>query len=49
VALTAANVPNEGYIYAGSVHGFKCDATPEPYNKAAADMDWQRTIDWFTK
>jgi dienelactone hydrolase len=35
-ALTAANVPNESYIYAGSVHGFNCDATPERYNKAAS-------------
>jgi carboxymethylenebutenolidase len=48
-ALTAANVPHEGYIYAGAVHGFNCDATPERYNKAAADQAWQRTIDWFNK
>jgi len=48
-ALTAANVPHEGYIYADSVHGFNCDATPERYNKAAADLAWQRTIDWFHK
>ena len=47
--LTAANVPNEGYIYPGAVHGFNCDATPERYNKAAADLAWQRTIDWFAK
>jgi carboxymethylenebutenolidase len=48
-ALKAANVPHEGYIYAGAVHGFNCDATPERYNKAAADLAWQRTIDWFNK
>ena len=48
-ALTAANVPHEGYIYAGAVHGFNCDATPERYNKPAADLAWQRTIDWFRK
>src|SRR5208282_452246 len=48
-ALTAANVPHAGYIYAGAVHGFNCDATPERYNKAAADLAWQRTIDWFNK
>ncbi len=29
--------------------GFNCDATPERYNKAAADLAWQRTIDWFNK
>jgi carboxymethylenebutenolidase len=49
MALTAANVPHEGYIYPNSVHGFNCDATPERYNKAAADLAWSRTIDWFNK
>jgi carboxymethylenebutenolidase len=48
-ALTDANVPHEGYIYAGAVHGFNCDATPERYNKAAADLAWGRTIAWFNK
>jgi len=48
-ALKAANVPHEGYIYPGAVHGFNCDATPERYNKAASDMAWQRTIGWFNK
>jgi carboxymethylenebutenolidase len=48
-ALTEANVPHEGYIYPNAVHGFNCDATPERYNKAAADLAWQRTIDWFNK
>ena len=48
-ALTAINVPHEGYIYPNSVHGFNCDATPERYNKAAAELAWQRTIDWFNK
>ena len=49
LALKAANVPHEGYIYPSAVHGFNCDATPERYNKAAADLAWQRTIDWFNK
>jgi len=48
-ALTAAGVTHEGYIYPGAVHGFNCDATPERYNKPAADLAWQRTIDWFNK
>jgi carboxymethylenebutenolidase len=47
--LTAAGVPHEGYIYPNAVHGFNCDATPERYNKADADLAWQRTIDWFNK
>ena len=48
-ALAEAKVPHEGYIYPGAVHGFNCDATPERYNKAAADLAWQRTISWFDK
>ena len=48
-ALKAINVPHEGYIYPNAVHGFNCDATPERYNKAAADLAWGRTIDWFNK
>jgi carboxymethylenebutenolidase len=48
-ALTEINVPHEGYIYAGAVHGFNCDATPERYNKPAADLAWQRTVGWFNK
>ena len=48
-ALKAAKVPCEGYIYPSSVHGFNCDATPERYNKAAAELAWQRTVGWFNK
>jgi len=49
MALKAAGVPNEGHIYPGAVHGFNNDATPERYNKAAADAAWNRTIEWFNK
>lgn len=49
MALKEAGVPHEGYIYPGAVHGFNCDATPERYNKAAADLAWGRTIEWFNK
>lgn len=48
-ALSAINVPHEGYIYPNSVHGFNCDATPERYNKEAATLAWDRTIGWFSK
>ena len=48
-ALAAANVPHEGHIYADAVHGFHCDATPERYNKPAADQAWDRTIGWFNQ
>jgi len=49
MALKGINVPHEGYIYPNAVHGFHCDATPERYNKAAAELAWGRTIDWFNK
>ena len=48
-ALSAINVPHEGYIYPNAVHGFNCDATPERYNKEAADLAWGRTVAWFNK
>ena len=48
-ALTAINVPHEGYIYPDAVHGFNCDATPERFNKVASDLAWGRTIGWFNK
>ncbi len=48
-ALTAINVPHEGYIYPNAVHGFNCDATPERYNREAATLAWGRTIGWFNK
>ena len=47
--LNKAKIPNEGHIYPGAVHGFNCDATPERYNKAAADFAWKRTIEWFNQ
>lgn len=48
-ALKAAGVPHEGHIYPGAGHGFNNDATPQRYNKAAADQAWKRTIAWFDK
>jgi carboxymethylenebutenolidase len=48
-ALKAAGVRHEGYIYPNAVHGFNNDATPARYNKAAADLAFKRTIDWFNK
>jgi carboxymethylenebutenolidase len=48
-ALKAAGVTFEGYIYPNAVHGFNNDATPQRYNKAAADESWKRTVSWFNK
>jgi carboxymethylenebutenolidase len=47
-ALTAAGVPNENHIYKNAQHGFHNDTTPR-YDKAAAALAWQRTLDFFNK
>jgi len=39
----------EGHVYPNSVHGFFNDATPERYNKLAAQQAWTRTIEWFNQ
>jgi carboxymethylenebutenolidase len=48
-AMKSANIPHDGRIYPESVHGFFNDATPERYNKAAAEEAWTRTIAWFNQ
>jgi len=48
-AMKAAGVRYEGHIYPGAVHGFNNDATPQRYNKAAADQAWKSTVAWFNK
>ncbi|HLH94308.1 MAG TPA: dienelactone hydrolase family protein [Xanthobacteraceae bacterium] len=47
--LKKNNIRYEGHIYPDSVHGFFNDATPERYNKAAAEQAWTRTIQWFNQ
>lgn len=47
-ALKANNKVYEGYIYPGVNHGFHNDSTPR-YDKAAAELAWGRTIEWFRK
>ena len=48
-ALSAAHLPHAGYVYPDAVHGFFCDATPERYNRAAAELAWTRTLAWFNQ
>ena len=48
VALKAAGVRYEAYVYAGVQHGFNNDTTPR-YDEAAARLAWQRTVDFFKK
>jgi len=47
--LKKNKVTYEGHIWPNSVHGFFNDATPERYNKVAAQQAWTRTIEWFNK
>lgn len=45
-ALKANNKEYRAYIYADANHGFHNDTTPR-YDKAAAELAWQRTVDFF--
>ena len=45
-ALKASNKTYTAYIYPNVNHGFHNDTTPR-YDKAAAELAWQRTIDFF--
>jgi carboxymethylenebutenolidase len=38
----------EGFVYENVNHGFHNDTTPR-YDKAAADLAWKRTVDFFAK
>jgi carboxymethylenebutenolidase len=46
-ALKAAGTRYEAYVYDGANHGFHNDTTPR-FDQAAADLAWQRTLDFFT-
>lgn len=43
-ALKKAGVEYKVFMYEGAGHGFNNDTGGERYNKAAADLAWQRTI-----
>jgi carboxymethylenebutenolidase len=47
-ALKANKVKYTVHNYPGTQHGFNNDTTPR-YDKAAADLAWKRTIDFFKK
>ena len=46
VILKANNINYEAYIYPKVNHGFHNNTTPR-FDKKAADLSWQRTIDFF--
>lgn len=47
--LKKNKIVHEGHLYPDSVHGFFNDATPERYNRVAAQQAWTRTIGWFNQ
>jgi carboxymethylenebutenolidase len=47
-ALKENKINYTAYIYPGVNHGFHNDTTPR-YDKAAAELAWKRTIDFFTE
>jgi len=47
-ALRAAGVRHEAFIYPGVNHGFHNDTTPR-YDKAAAELSWERTLAFFRR
>ena len=47
-ALKENKVEYTAYIYPGVNHGFHNDTTPR-YDKAAAELAWKRTIEFFTQ
>ena len=47
-ALKKNNKEYQAFMYPGVNHGFHNDTTPR-YDKAAAELAWNRTIDFFEK
>ena len=47
-ALKAAKKEYTAYMYANANHGFHNDTTPR-YDKAAAELAWKRTLDFFNE
>ena len=48
-ALKKAGKTYHIYIYPRANHGFTNDLNPSRYDRAATELAWQRTTDWFHK
>ena len=48
-ALQAAGRTVEAHLYPGVNHAFHNDTSAERYDKAAATLAWQRTVDFFAR
>ena len=46
--ITSKRPEVEVFVYAGAQHGFGCDERAS-YDKASADLAWQRSLAFFTK
>jgi carboxymethylenebutenolidase len=46
-ALKGAGIDYQIHMYPGAKHAFNNDTNPDRYNKAAADLAWQRTVTFF--
>jgi len=44
--LKAAHIEYEAFVYPNVNHGFHNDTTPR-YDRAAAELSWQRTLAFF--
>jgi carboxymethylenebutenolidase len=46
-ALKEAGIEYRIFMYEGAMHAFNNDSNPARYNKEAADLAWERTIEFF--
>ncbi len=47
--LTKHRVQHQFYTYPGAGHAFMNPANPQRYQRAAAEMSWPRTLDFFAR
>ena len=46
-ALKKASIEYKIFIYEGAQHAFNNDTNPDRYHKEAAELAWERTVDFF--
>lgn len=46
-ALKNASIDYKIFIYEGAQHGFNNDTNPDRYHKEAAELAWERTVEFF--
>lgn len=48
-AIRHAGIHGEQQVYAGAGHAFACDARPAMYRQDAAELAWQRSLEFLRK